>query len=90
MGQLKKSKSQISQTALLDKSGRVLIPAEYRRQLGLKPGDELLVRIQDGEIHLSTFTQMITQAQAMVAKYTEQRNLSQELLTERKEAATRE
>src|SRR5207248_1536702 len=33
----------------LGEGGRVVIPAEYRKALGVKPGDDIVLRLQDGE-----------------------------------------
>ena len=30
-------------------NGRFVIPSEYRRQLGIREGDELVIRLVDGE-----------------------------------------
>jgi AbrB family looped-hinge helix DNA binding protein len=34
--------------------GRIVIPAGYRRALGLKVGDEVILRMADGEVHVLT------------------------------------
>ena len=36
----------------VDKNGRVFIPAEYRRELGLKPGDRVVVELCDEELRI--------------------------------------
>jgi AbrB family looped-hinge helix DNA binding protein len=74
----------------LDKGGRVVIPAACRRELGLKTGDELLVRVQDGQIHLQTLEQAVLQGQALVRQYAGQRQLTEELIAERRKEAQSE
>lgn len=37
--------------------GRIVIPAELRRELGVSPGDELLVSVEDGRLVLGTRAQ---------------------------------
>lgn len=37
--------------------GRVTIPAEIRREFGIKPGTRLIVREEDGRIVVMTFAQ---------------------------------
>jgi AbrB family looped-hinge helix DNA binding protein len=72
----------------MGKGGRVVIPAEYRRVLGLKPGDELVLVLGDGEVRLLTAQGAVRQAQALVRRYVPQgRSLSEELIRERREDA---
>jgi len=40
----------MSGTAVVEDKGRVVIPAEVRRRLGIKPGTELEVDIRDGGV----------------------------------------
>jgi len=42
--------------------GRIVIPAGYRRALGLKVGDEVILRMADGEVHILTRRQAIKKA----------------------------
>jgi AbrB family looped-hinge helix DNA binding protein len=75
----------------LEKSGRILIPAAIRRELGLKEGSELLLRPNDAGLQVSTRQQAIKRVQAQLRKYAPRgRLLSQELLDERREEAARE
>ena len=39
--------------AQMGANGRVVIPAGIRRELGLEPGEELVVRVRDGRIELT-------------------------------------
>ncbi|PKL75593.1 MAG: AbrB family transcriptional regulator [Candidatus Melainabacteria bacterium HGW-Melainabacteria-1] len=71
----------------LGKGGRIVIPAAYRKQLGLKTGDELLLRIQDGEIHLQSISQAVQRAQSLVSQFAAQRSLADELIAERRQEA---
>ena len=65
--------------------GRVVIPADYRRALGLKIGDEVIVRITDGEVHILTRAQALKKAQTLVRKHVpKQKSLVRELLGERR------
>jgi AbrB family looped-hinge helix DNA binding protein len=36
----------------IGEGGRVIIPAYYRKALGVQPGDELVIRLQNGELRL--------------------------------------
>ncbi len=75
----------------LGQSGRIVIPTEYRRRLGLKSGDEIIMRMDDRGLHLYTPAQAVARAQALVRRYVpEGRSLSDELISERREEASRE
>ncbi|MEJ2738769.1 MAG: AbrB/MazE/SpoVT family DNA-binding domain-containing protein [Dehalococcoidia bacterium] len=66
--------------------GRLVIPAAYRKALGLKPGDEVFVGLRGNEIIVLSMRQAITQAQSLVREYIPAgRNLSGELIKERHE-----
>lgn len=75
----------------LGKSGRIVIPTEYRRQLGLESGDEIIMRLDEAGLRLYTPSQAVARAQALVRRYVpEGRSLSDELISERREEAARE
>ena len=68
----------------LTEGGRVVIPAEYRQALGLHIGDELILRLEDGEVRIFTPQQAIKRAQELVSRYLPQgRSLTDELIAER-------
>ena len=68
--------------------GRLVIPAAYRKALGLKPGDEVLLTLEDGEIRVVSTRQAVTRAQTLVRRYIPKgRSLSEELIKERREEA---
>ena len=80
-----KFKSKIGQ------SGRVVIPGEYRRKLGLRSGDEIILHLDEEGLHLYTPAQAVARAQALARRYVpEGRSLSDELISERREEAVRE
>ena len=75
----------------MGQSGRVVIPGEYRRRLGLRSGDEIIMHLDDEGLHLYTPAQAVARAQALVRRYVpEGRSLSDELISERREEAARE
>ena len=82
----------MEQTATkVDRHGRIVIPAEYRRALGLREGDPVMVQLDDGELRVLTRAQAIRRAQEIVAKYVSPgRSLVDELITERRAEAARE
>lgn len=78
-------------TATFDQSGRIVVPAEYRRSLGLKAGDQVILLLEDNAVRLVTREQAIKEAQDIVAGFVPPDvSLVDELLHERREAAARE
>lgn len=75
----------------LAEGGRVVIPAELRKELGLCVGDTLLILVEDGELHIFTPRQGIKRAQEIVRRYVpEGTSLVDELIAERRAEAARE
>ena len=71
--------------------GRLVIPARHRRALGLKTGDEVLLRVVDGELRILSQAEAVKRAQAMVKLHVKRgRSLVDELLKERRAEARRE
>jgi AbrB family looped-hinge helix DNA binding protein len=75
----------------LGKGGRIVIPTRYRRELGVEPGDEIILHLDSDGLRLYTPAQAVARAQALVRRRVpaEQR-LSEELISERREEAARE
>jgi AbrB family looped-hinge helix DNA binding protein len=75
----------------LGEGGRVVIPAEIRQMLGLKTGSQVLLRVEDGELHLLTSRQAVKRAQALARPYIEPGvSVVDELIAERRVEAARE
>lgn len=75
----------------LGQNGRIVIPTEYRKRLGLKSGDEIIMHLDEVGLHLYTPAQAVARAQGLVRRYVKEgRNLSGELISERREEAARE
>ncbi|HET9015439.1 MAG TPA: AbrB/MazE/SpoVT family DNA-binding domain-containing protein [Thermomicrobiaceae bacterium] len=71
--------------------GRIVIPAAARRAAGLDVGDEVIVRVEDGEIRIMSLEHAISRAQAIVRRYIPaDRSLVDELIAERRAESTRE
>ena len=71
--------------------GRIVIPVDFRRELGVDIGDEVILRLVEGEVHILTRSQAIRKAQALVRKTIPAgRSLVKELLQERRKEAKRE
>ncbi len=74
----------------IGEGGRLVIPAAYRKALGLKPGDEVLLELEDGELRVVSTRQAIARAQTLLRRYIPRgRSLSEELIKERREEAAR-
>jgi AbrB family looped-hinge helix DNA binding protein len=77
--------------ARVNENGRVVIPASYRKALGIKAGDEVILRMEDDELRITTMKRRIERAQRLVRKYVKPgTSLVDELIAERREAAKRE
>lgn len=75
----------------MSENGRLVIPAAFRKALGIKAGEELLLRLEEGELRISTLRSRIEHAQQIVRKYIKPRtSLVDELIAERRKAAKRE
>ena len=71
--------------------GRVVIPAELRKELGIKDGDEVLLRLDDGAVRLWTKAMARKWAQDFVcSRIPPGVSLADELIRERREEAARE
>jgi AbrB family looped-hinge helix DNA binding protein len=78
-------------TTKIAAGGRIVIPADFRRELGVNVGDEVLLRMDEGELRILTQSQAIRKAQAMIRKYVPRgRSLVKELLQERRKESNRE
>lgn len=75
----------------IGRGGRLNIPSEHRKALGLSEGDEVIVGLEGGAIRIQTREAAIDRVQQMVReKVGEGRSLSGELIEERREEARRE
>ena len=75
----------------VNENGRVVIPAAYRKALGIQVGDEVILRMEDHELRITTMKHRIERAQRRVRKYVKPGvSLADELIAERREATKRE
>jgi AbrB family looped-hinge helix DNA binding protein len=71
--------------------GRIVIPASFRKVLGIKLGDEVTVRIEDNELRVSTLKAHIERAQRLVRRHVKPgTSLVDELIAERRREADRD
>lgn len=65
--------------------GRVVIPAEIRRELALNEGDTVLWELRNGEAVLTTRAQQLRQVQALVRQFVPANvSLVDELISDRR------
>jgi AbrB family looped-hinge helix DNA binding protein len=75
----------------VSQNGRIVIPASYRKALGINSGDEVVLRLQEDELCITTQQRRIERAQRRARGYLKPgTSLVDELLAERREAAKRE
>lgn len=78
-------------TTKVDRHGRIVIPSEYRRALGMQPGGKVTISLKDGELRVATLQESIRRAQELVAPCTSDgRSLVDELIAERRAEAARD
>jgi len=78
-------------TMRVNENGRVVIPASFRKRLGIRAGDQVLLRIEDDELRITTLKRNIERAQRLVRKHVKPgTSLADELIAERRAAARHE
>ncbi|MBK6768199.1 MAG: AbrB/MazE/SpoVT family DNA-binding domain-containing protein [Ardenticatenales bacterium] len=78
-------------TTRLGANGRIVLPAAYRKALGLAQGDELVLTLEDDALRIMSLNAAIRRAQAIVRQYIpEGTRLSDELLADRRVEAAHE
>jgi AbrB family looped-hinge helix DNA binding protein len=76
---------------IVGEGGRIVIPSSYRKAMGIKPGDEVILVLEENEIRLLSLRKAITRVQESVRKYIpENVRLVDELIKERREEASHE
>lgn len=84
-------KSGTSTKAKVDSAGRVLVPATFRKALGVAPGDEVKLVLKKGVLELRSLDDAIREAQALVRRHvSKKKSLVNELIKERRKEAARE
>ena len=80
-----------SQSVKLVEGGKLVIPASFRRAMGIKPGDTLVVELAEGELRVRSLPSAIRQVQARLREMNpESRSLANELIADRRAEAARE
>jgi AbrB family looped-hinge helix DNA binding protein len=75
----------------INENGRVVIPAAFRKALGINPGDEIILQLDEDELRITTVKRRIERAQRTVRKYIKPgRSLADELIADRRREARNE
>jgi AbrB family looped-hinge helix DNA binding protein len=68
--------------------GRIVVPVEARRELGIKPGDQLVAFVENGKLIIQTREETERELLAMFEHV--EGSMSEQLIRERREEARRE
>ena len=80
-----------SETVNVGPNGRVVIPIAYRKALGLGAGGQIIFRMEDDQVQITTMKLNLERARRRIRKYAKTGvSLADELISERREAAKRE
>lgn len=84
-------KSEMHAKVKLSPNGRIVIPAVLRDQMGVKPGDTLMLDFEDGVLRIESLMTRVRRIQKEFRQYAKHGVLaSDELIAERREEARRE
>ncbi len=79
-------------SAKINESGRIVIPAAVREQMGLKPGEAVVMELDDGilriESHRAHIRRIQQEFKSLVAA--NRKSASQQLIEDRQEETTQE
>ena len=71
--------------------GRMVIPSEFRKTLGVQRGDQVVVDLKDGDLRVRSLDAVVERAQALVRRYVpDDVSLADELIEDRRAEAARE
>jgi AbrB family looped-hinge helix DNA binding protein len=72
-------------------NGRIVIPTDLRSQLGIEPGDTVLMEVDDGVLRIESYPSRVARIQRELAHLRRPEVLaSDELITDRREEARRD
>ncbi len=71
----------------VNENGRIIIPAQFRKALGIEIGDEVVLIVEDNELRITTQQRRIQKARERARRYLKPGvSLASELIAERREA----
>jgi AbrB family looped-hinge helix DNA binding protein len=72
----------------VNENGRFVIPASFRKALGIHAGDEVVLRVENDELRITTMRHRIEQAKRLVRQHVKAgTSLVDALIVERRTAA---
>lgn len=74
----------------IGQGGRVVLPARLRRAAGMEIGDDVIVRLENGEVRLIKYADAIRRVQERLRPYLADSDVVAELIEERRAEAARE
>ena len=78
----------------INENGRIVIPAALRQQMGIKPGESVLMEVEDGVLRMESHRARIRRIQQEFRKHVSikpgEMLMSDQLIAERREEARRE
>ena len=75
----------------VDRQGRIMLPAEMRRRLGIEPGDTLVIDVGDDVVKLLTRRQALDRARRYLKRFVPDGvSLADELIADRRAEVERE
>src|SRR3989442_7901552 len=75
----------------IDAGGRIVIPKEFRDDLGVKPGDEVTLLVEPGGILVSTQERLLRRSREIIARHVPPGvSLVDELIAERSREVAKE
>lgn len=75
--------------AKLEKSGRIVLPAQFRRAIGVEAGDEVVLRLEGDEVRVLSPRTALGRAKAAVQRYSGRQRLTGRLIAMRRAEAKR-
>jgi AbrB family looped-hinge helix DNA binding protein len=71
--------------------GRLQLPADVRRELGLADGDQVVMQVVDGELHVRPRRDVLKRIQTMLRPYAGKTgSVADELIADRRSQAARD
>ena len=80
-----------SERVRVDKVGRIVVPARFRKTLGLEPGETAIVKLEGNTLRVHSIRAAVKEAQTLMRKKNPtKRSAVDELIAERRVEAARE
>jgi len=74
----------------MDKHGRLLIPARLRKSLNYKAGDSFIIHAANDELHITTLSKVIKNAQSLFKQHNNSTSVVEDFLQQKYAEASKE